>query len=86
MLIRTQDENEEVAKEACEFWLTLAEMPVCPDVLENHLERWGIQLFCLFIFLCVSSLHVILTIALEKTADCDAALGFDQEESVFANI
>ncbi|XP_065175090.1 transportin-1-like [Sycon ciliatum] len=39
MLLRTQDENEEVAKEACEFWLTLAEMAVCPEVLPNHLDR-----------------------------------------------
>nr|XP_029501530.1 transportin-1-like [Oncorhynchus nerka] len=37
MLQRTQDQDENVALEACEFWLTLAEQPVCKDVLCNHL-------------------------------------------------
>ncbi|TKS84672.1 Transportin-1 Importin beta-2 [Collichthys lucidus] len=33
MLQRTQDQDENVALEACEFWLTLAEQPVCKEVL-----------------------------------------------------
>uniref|UniRef100_A0AAZ3S7I0 Transportin-1 n=1 Tax=Oncorhynchus tshawytscha TaxID=74940 RepID=A0AAZ3S7I0_ONCTS len=39
MLQRTQDQDENVALEACEFWLTLAEQPVCKDVLCNHLSK-----------------------------------------------
>ena len=38
MLLRTQDGDELVALEACEFWLTLAEMPACKEVLSNHLN------------------------------------------------
>uniref|UniRef100_A0A673AFF5 Transportin-1 n=1 Tax=Sphaeramia orbicularis TaxID=375764 RepID=A0A673AFF5_9TELE len=37
MLQRTQDQDENVALEACEFWLTLAEQPVVTnDVLTTH--------------------------------------------------
>ncbi|KAG9353683.1 hypothetical protein JZ751_011805 [Albula glossodonta] len=39
MLQRTQDQDENVALEACEFWLTLAEQPVCKDVLCGHLSK-----------------------------------------------
>ncbi|KAK7895875.1 hypothetical protein WMY93_021200 [Mugilogobius chulae] len=39
MLQRTQDPDENVALEACEFWLTLAEQPVCKDVLCGHLSQ-----------------------------------------------
>ncbi|CAL8108534.1 unnamed protein product [Orchesella dallaii] len=39
MLIRTQDPDETVALEACEFWLTLAETPICRDALAPYLER-----------------------------------------------
>ena len=39
MLLRTQDQDENVALEACEFWLTLAEQPVCKDVLGGHLSQ-----------------------------------------------
>ncbi|KAG5272425.1 hypothetical protein AALO_G00165390 [Alosa alosa] len=39
MLQRTQDQDENVALEACEFWLTLAEQPVCKDVLSGHLAQ-----------------------------------------------
>ncbi|XP_045481488.1 transportin-1 isoform X1 [Harmonia axyridis] len=39
MLVRTQDSNEGVALEACEFWLSLAEQPICRNVLTNHLNR-----------------------------------------------
>lgn len=38
MLQRTRDPDENVALEACEFWLTLAEQPVCKDVLGGHLS------------------------------------------------
>ena len=38
MLQRTQDQDENVALEACEFWLTLAEQPVCKEVLAGHLH------------------------------------------------
>ncbi|XP_065331678.1 transportin-1 isoform X1 [Cloeon dipterum] len=39
MLLRTQDPDETVALEACEFWLSLAEQPVCKDALAPHLNR-----------------------------------------------
>uniref|UniRef100_A0AAY4APB4 Transportin-1 n=1 Tax=Denticeps clupeoides TaxID=299321 RepID=A0AAY4APB4_9TELE len=39
MLQRTQDQDENVALEACEFWLTLAEQPVCKEVLCGHLSK-----------------------------------------------
>lgn len=32
MLVRTQDAEEGVALEACEFWLSLAEQNVCREV------------------------------------------------------
>lgn len=39
MLLRTQDNDDGVALEACEFWLSLAEQPICRDVLGSHLSR-----------------------------------------------
>ena len=39
MLVRTQDPEESVALEACEFWLTLAETQICHDVLAPYLPR-----------------------------------------------
>lgn len=39
MLMRTQDSDEAVALEACEFWLSLAEQPICREVLAPHLQR-----------------------------------------------
>ncbi|NWT29550.1 TNPO1 protein, partial [Cardinalis cardinalis] len=35
----TQDQDENVALEACEFWLTLAEQPICKEVLCRHLTK-----------------------------------------------
>lgn len=37
--MRTQDPDEGVALEACEFWLSLAEQDVCREVLPAHLNR-----------------------------------------------
>ena len=34
-----QDQDEGVALEACEFWLSLAEQPICKEVLQPHLDR-----------------------------------------------
>lgn len=39
MLMRTQDGDEGVSLEACEFWLSLAEQPICREVLAPHLAR-----------------------------------------------
>lgn len=39
MLQRTQDADEGVSLEACEFWLSLADEPVCKEALEPHLNR-----------------------------------------------
>uniref|UniRef100_UPI00358F60DF transportin-1 isoform X2 n=1 Tax=Myxine glutinosa TaxID=7769 RepID=UPI00358F60DF len=39
MLQRTRDADENVALEACEFWLTLAEQPVCKELLSGHLAQ-----------------------------------------------
>lgn len=40
MLVRTQDSNESVALEACEFWLTLAEQSICMEALGPFLDRF----------------------------------------------
>ncbi|TRY69340.1 hypothetical protein TCAL_10188 [Tigriopus californicus] len=39
MLQRTQDADEGVSLEACEFWLSLADEPVCKDALQPHLDK-----------------------------------------------
>ena len=39
MLQRTQDADEGVSLEACEFWLSLADEPVCKEALEPHLSK-----------------------------------------------
>lgn len=39
MLVRTQDPDDSVALEACEFWLSLAEQPVCRDVLATQIGK-----------------------------------------------
>lgn len=39
MLLRTQDRDDNVALEASEFWLTLAEQSICKEVLAPHLPR-----------------------------------------------
>lgn len=39
MLMRTQDPDQTVALEACEFWLSLAEQPICKEVLTVHIDR-----------------------------------------------
>lgn len=38
MILRTQDEDETVALEACEFWLVLADQPICYEVLRDHIN------------------------------------------------
>lgn len=37
MLLRTQDSDDAVALEACEFWLVLADQPICRDALRQHM-------------------------------------------------
>lgn len=39
MLLRTQDQDESVALEASEFWLTLADQSICKEVLTPHLAK-----------------------------------------------
>ena len=39
MLERTQDPDEGVSLEACEFWLSLADEPVCKEALQPHLDK-----------------------------------------------
>lgn len=38
MILRTQDEDETVALEACEFWLVLADQDICYQVLKSHVN------------------------------------------------
>ena len=45
MLMRTQDKNESVALEACEFWLTLAEQSICIEALAPYLNRLVVPSF-----------------------------------------
>ena len=40
MLVRTQDSEDSVSLEACEFWLALAEQPICKQVLQPFLPRY----------------------------------------------
>lgn len=39
MMLRTQDDDDAVSLEACEFWLSLAEQPICKEVLAPHIVR-----------------------------------------------
>lgn len=39
MMMRTTDDDDTVALEACEFWLALAEQPICKEVLTPHIEK-----------------------------------------------
>ncbi|VEL20705.1 unnamed protein product [Protopolystoma xenopodis] len=39
MLLRTQDACEDIAREACEFWLSLSDQPICYQVLGPYMER-----------------------------------------------
>ena len=39
MLMRTQDEDEQVALEACEFWLSVADNAVGQQALAPHLPQ-----------------------------------------------
>lgn len=39
MLQRTRDPDENVSLEACEFWLTLAEQPICKEAISGHLAQ-----------------------------------------------
>lgn len=52
MLMRTQDADEGVALEACEFWLSLAEQPICKEALAPHLTRLVPILVSLPFFQC----------------------------------
>ena len=37
MILRTQDTDDNVALEACEFWLVLADQQICRDALKLHI-------------------------------------------------
>ncbi|CDS37042.1 transportin 1 [Echinococcus multilocularis] len=39
ILLRTQDADEATALEACEFWLSLSDAPLCFQVLSGYLDR-----------------------------------------------
>lgn len=39
MILRTQDQDETVALEASEFWLTLADQTICKEVLAPHMPK-----------------------------------------------
>ncbi|CAK9304599.1 unnamed protein product [Gordionus sp. m RMFG-2023] len=39
MLIRTQDNEETLSQEACEFWLSIAEQPMCKEILTPYISR-----------------------------------------------
>jgi transportin-1 len=39
ILHATQDQDEQVALEACEFWSAIAETKICRQVLEEFLPR-----------------------------------------------
>ncbi|CAH8460580.1 unnamed protein product [Dicrocoelium dendriticum] len=39
MLLRTQDDDESISREACEFWLSLSEQPICYQALTPYIDR-----------------------------------------------
>ncbi|VDQ14145.1 unnamed protein product [Trichobilharzia regenti] len=39
MLLRTQEADENISREACEFWLSLSEQPVCHQALSPYIAR-----------------------------------------------
>ncbi|KAH9363586.1 hypothetical protein HPB48_013765 [Haemaphysalis longicornis] len=39
VMARTQEPDESVAQEACDFWISLAKQPICREVLAPHLPR-----------------------------------------------
>ncbi|KER25381.1 hypothetical protein T265_07181 [Opisthorchis viverrini] len=39
MLLRTQDADENISREACEFWLSLSEQPICYQALTPYIQR-----------------------------------------------
>ncbi|CAF4632499.1 unnamed protein product, partial [Rotaria sp. Silwood1] len=39
MLLTSQDGDDAVALEACEFWLMIADQPICRDVLQPYLDK-----------------------------------------------
>ena len=48
MLVRTQDSEDSVALEACEFWLAFAEQPICKQVLQPFLLRYSFTYYRVF--------------------------------------
>lgn len=60
MLQRTQDPDENVALEACEFWLTLAEQPICKEMLSGHLVQWVVyySICCIYLYLNIKVFFV----------------------------
>jgi hypothetical protein len=38
MMLRTQDDDDNVALEACEFWLVLADQQICYEALRKHVN------------------------------------------------
>ena len=60
MLVRTQDKNESVALEACEFWLTLAEQSICFEALAPYLNRYILLCVCVCVCVCVCGAIEIL--------------------------
>jgi len=76
MLQRTRDADENVALEACEFWLTLAEQPVCKELLAGHLAQYAVTLDCFkswhtCLLVLMISLHLMLDhLLLSLTFSC----------------
>ena len=60
MLMRTQDKNEAVALEACEFWLTLAEQSICIEALAPYLNRYTITAECVEWISCEHGCPIVM--------------------------
>ena len=56
MLVRTQDSNEAVSLEACEFWLTLADQAICKEALAPHLNRY--LAVCVHVVACMYNYYI----------------------------
>ncbi len=87
MLQRTQDTDENVALEACEFWLTLAEQPVCKEALSGHLVQWVLQTIIIIIIIAThTSEHTLSTQMKPRAGRYDEIYRMDEIKSLLFHI
>ena len=75
MLMRTQDSDEQVALEACEFWLSVADNQVGQQTLQPHLPQ-------LIPLLLERMKYSAMDIAMLKTEDEEDEMKPDRPEGI----